>query len=66
MVAAPQTASVSHYWPNKMGRMIMLALEDVLSRSGVNAVLNLAHLGHRVNNYPPTILNLGLTFTSFP
>lgn len=62
MVAAPQIVSVGHHWPNKMGRMIMLALEDVLSRSGVNAVLNLAHLGHRVNNYPPDNLELGFDF----
>ena len=60
--AAPQTASLGHYWPNKMGRMIMLALEEVLSRSGVNAVLNLAQLGHRVNNYPPNNLELEFDF----
>ena len=48
--AAPQTASLGHYWPNKMGRMIMLALEEVLSRSGVNAVFNLAvRLGKNPN-----------------
>ena len=47
---ACQNVPSGHHWPNKMGRMVMLALEEVLSRSGVNAVLNLAHLGHRVNN----------------
>ena len=52
-----------HYWPNKMGLMMMLALEDVLSRSGINAVLNLAQLGHRVNNYPPDNLQLGFDFS---
>jgi predicted hydrocarbon binding protein len=51
-----------YHWPNKMGRMMMLALEDVLSRSGVNAVLSLASLGHRVNNYPPNNLDLGFGF----
>jgi predicted hydrocarbon binding protein len=50
----------SYYWPNKMGRMLLLALEDVMGINGVNAVLNLAKLRHRVNNYP--INNLELEF----
>ena len=33
-----------YYWPNKMGRMFLLALEDVMGKNGVNAVLNLAKL----------------------
>jgi predicted hydrocarbon binding protein len=36
-----------------MGRMAILALEDVISRNGLNAVLSLAQLEHRVNHYPP-------------
>lgn len=53
---------VVYYWPNKMGRMLLLALEDVLGKNGVNAVLNLAKLRHRINNYPPDNLNLGWSF----
>lgn len=53
----------AYYWPNKMGRMLLLALEDVMGRNGVNAVLNLARLRHRVNNYPPNNLGLGFGFT---
>lgn len=49
-------------WPNKMGRMMMLALEDVMSRNGVNAVLALAKLEHRVNHYPPDNLEPGFGF----
>jgi predicted hydrocarbon binding protein len=49
-------------WPNKMGRMMMLALEDVMSRNGVNAVLALAKLDHRVNHYPPDNLDPGFGF----
>ena len=41
------------YYPNKMGRIILLAMEEVMGRNGVNAVLNLAKLKHLVNNYPP-------------
>jgi len=50
------------HWPNKMGRMMMFALEDVMSRNGVNAVLALARLEHRVNRYPPDNLDRGFGF----
>lgn len=51
-----------YYYPNKMGRIILLALEDVMGRNGVNAVLNLAHLQHLINNYPPNNLDLQFSF----
>ena len=51
-----------YYWPNKMGRMFLLSLEDVIGKNGVNAVLNLAKLRHRINNYPPDNLDLGWSF----
>lgn len=59
---AAEAPEVDLYWPNKMGRMLLLALEDVMGRNGVNAVLNLARLRHRVNNYPPNNLELGFGF----
>jgi len=55
-------SEIEYYWPNKMGRMLLLALEDVMGRNGVNAVLNLAGLRHRVNHYPPNNLDLGFGF----
>jgi hypothetical protein len=42
-----------YFLPNKMGRIMLLAMEDVMGRNGVNAVLNLARLQDRVENYPP-------------
>jgi predicted hydrocarbon binding protein len=51
-----------YYWPNKMGRMMLLALEDVMGKNGVNAVLNLAKLRHLINNYPQNNLDLGWSF----
>ena len=48
------TASDRHFfYPNKMGRIILLAMEEVMGRNGVNAILNLAQLKSLVNNYPP-------------
>jgi predicted hydrocarbon binding protein len=51
-----------YYWPNKMGRMFLLALEDVMGKNGVNAVLNLAGQRHLVDNYPPNNLDRGWSF----
>jgi len=51
-----------YFWPNKMGRMFLLALEDVMGKNGVSAVLNLAKLRHLVNRYPPNNLDLGFSF----
>jgi predicted hydrocarbon binding protein len=45
-----------------MGRMLLLALEDVMGKNGVNAVLNLARLRHRVNNFPVNNLELEFGF----
>ncbi len=46
-------ASQHYYYPNKMGRIILLAMEEIMGRNGVNAALNLAKMRHLINNYPP-------------
>jgi predicted hydrocarbon binding protein len=48
-----------------MGRIVLTAMEDIMGRHGVNAILNLAKLNHLVNNYPPNNLGLGFSFTEF-
>ena len=53
------------YYPNKMGRIVLTAMETIMGHHGVNAVLNLAQLHHLVNNYPPNNLKMGFTFTEF-
>ncbi|MHA2428543.1 MAG: 4-vinyl reductase [Candidatus Hermodarchaeia archaeon] len=52
-----------YYYPNKMGRIILLALEDVIGQNGVNAVLNLADLHHLINNYPPNNFDRDFSFS---
>jgi bacteriochlorophyll 4-vinyl reductase len=54
-----------YYYPNKMGRIVLIAMEEIMGHHGVNAVLNLAQLRHLVNNYPPNNLELGFTFNEF-
>jgi predicted hydrocarbon binding protein len=64
MVAEPAQLKTRqrYYYPNKMGRIILLALEDVMGRNGVSAVLNLARLRHLINNYPQNNLDLQFSF----
>jgi len=42
---------------NKFGRITLLALEDVMGKNGVHAVLNLAQLSDFIDNYPPASLD---------
>ena len=41
------------FYPNQMGRIILLSMEEVMGRNGVHAVLKLASLLNLVDNYPP-------------
>ena len=50
------------YYPNKMGRIILLAMEEVMGRNGVNAILNLARLKSLVNKYPPNNFDREFSF----
>ena len=55
-------ADRQYYYPNKMGRIILLAMEDVMGRNGVNAILNLARLKNLVNSYPPNNFDRQFSF----
>lgn len=54
-----------YYYPNKMGRIIMNAIEEILGQNGINALLRLAGLDHRIDNYPPNNLNKEWDFAEF-
>lgn len=54
-------ATVYHY-PNRMGRIILTAMDEILGRNGANAILNLASLPELIENYPPEDLNLQFSF----
>jgi predicted hydrocarbon binding protein len=60
-----QEETKQFYYPNKMGRIVLTAMENIMGRHGVNAILNLAQLNHLVDNYPPNNLDLGFTFDEF-
>jgi predicted hydrocarbon binding protein len=42
----------TYYFPNRLGRIMLLALEEVLGKNGLTALLNLSSLSHLINNYP--------------
>lgn len=51
------------YYPNKFGLIIIKALEDVMGRNGLNAILNLAGLSKYTESYPPDNLEKGFDFS---
>jgi len=45
--------SSAYFYPQRMGRIMLQAMEEVIGRAGVHAVLSLASQGEFVENYPP-------------
>jgi predicted hydrocarbon binding protein len=52
-------------YANKMARITIKALEDVMGKNGVNAILNLAHLPQLIDHYPPDNLDKEFNFADF-
>ncbi len=53
------------YYPNKICRIYLSAMEEVMGKGGINAVLNLAKLSHWIDNYPPNNLSKEIDFADF-
>ena len=51
------------YYPSKFGLLIIKALEDVMGKNGVNAILNLAGLSAYAENYPAESLEKSFDFS---
>jgi predicted hydrocarbon binding protein len=47
MISAP-----IYFYPNRMGRIVLLAIEEILGHDAVNAILNLAHLQEYIDQFP--------------
>lgn len=43
----------SRYFPNRLGRIMFFAFEEIMGKNGLNAILNLASLSSLIGNYPP-------------
>lgn len=53
------------YYPNKIARIYLEVLEDIMGKNGLNSVLNKAGLTHLIDNYPPDNLNKEFEFADF-
>ncbi|MBI9043869.1 MAG: 4-vinyl reductase [Anaerolineaceae bacterium] len=53
------------YYPNKISRIAILALEEVMGKNGLNAILNLGHQSNLIDNYPDNNLNREFDFADF-
>ena len=53
------------YYINKGGLITILALENVMGKNGVNAILNMAGLSHLIDNYPPNNLAREFDFADY-
>ncbi len=62
MIEETSSRTRQYFYPNKMGRIVLTALEEIMGSHGVNAVLNLADLQHLIGNYPPNNLEPGVPF----
>jgi len=51
-----------YYYPNRIGRIYLEALEEVMGRRGLHALLRFARLDHLVDDFPPSNLALGFPF----
>lgn len=54
-----------NYYPNKLARVYILALEDVMGKNGLNAIMNLAGLSHLIDNYPDDNFEKEFDFADF-
>ena len=53
------------YYPNKIARIAIMALEEVMGRNGLNSILNLAALNTLIDNLPPDNLERKFDFSDF-
>lgn len=53
------------YYPNRFGLITIKALEDVMGKNGLNALLNLVNMGKLINNYPPANLKKEFDFSNY-
>lgn len=53
------------YYPNKISRIAIQALEEVMGKNGINAIFNLANISDLIDNLPPDNLERQFDFADF-
>jgi len=61
----PRIEASGYYYPNLIARIYLEAMEEVMGKNGLNAILNLAGLAHLIDNYPPPNLNKAFDFADY-
>ena len=61
MVANPPEPS-GLYYPNRFGLILFDALEEIMGRNGLNAILNMAGLSQFIDNPPSDTMDKGFDF----
>ena len=54
-----------YFYPNRMTRIFLQDMEEIMGKNGLNAVLNMAKLSYLIDNYPPDNLGKEFDFASF-
>jgi V4R domain-containing protein len=60
----PIPKSGLHY-PNKIARIYLQAMEEVMGKNGLNAILHMANLTNLLDHYPPDNLNREFDFADY-
>lgn len=60
---APEKSGFNY--PNKFARIYLEAMEEIMGKNGLNAILNLAGLQEFIGNYPPDNLEKAFDFAYF-
>ncbi|HAY84825.1 MAG TPA: 4-vinyl reductase [Chloroflexi bacterium] len=53
------------YYPNRFALITLEALEEVMGKNGLNAILNMAHMPQLIDNYPPANLERQFDFSDY-
>ena len=61
----PERKKAGYYYPNKFALITIEAMEEVMGKNGLNAILNLAGLSEYINNYPPDNLEKEFDFADY-
>jgi hypothetical protein len=61
----PQIAPSGYYYPNMIVHYMLEAMEEIMGKNGLNAILNMAGLSHLIDNYPPTNPSKEFDFAEF-
>jgi hypothetical protein len=61
----PKIELSGHHYPNMIVHYMLEAMEEIMGKNGLNAILNLAGLSHLIDNYPPPNLDKEFDFADY-